>query len=30
MTFADLSARKTDGEYGLDELDLTLTSTQKL
>ena len=29
MTFADLSARKTDGECGLGELDLTLTGTQE-
>ena len=28
-TFADLSARKTDGECGLGELDLTLTGTQE-
>ena len=29
MTFADLSARKTDGECGLGEMDLTLTGTQE-
>ena len=29
MTFADLSARKTDGECGLGELDLTLTGMQE-
>ena len=29
MTFADLSARKTDGECGLGELNLTLTGTQE-
>ncbi len=29
MTFADLSARKTAGECGLGELDLTLTGTQE-
>ena len=29
MTFADLSAGKTDGECGLGELDLTLTGTQE-
>ena len=29
MIFADLSARKTDGECGLGELDLTLTGTQE-
>ena len=29
MTFADLSTRKTDGECGLGELDLTLTGTQE-
>ena len=29
MTFADLSAKKIDGECGLGELDLTLTGTQE-